>query len=159
MSRNLYRHSQTGKLWLVALLYAVVMIITLVLFATLGEGMAIKGVITGAGGALAVVVIMFVFSRLTVTVDKDLVTVAFGAGWPRKQIVRSKIVSHQPVRNSWLLGWGIRWFKGGRMWNVWGLEAVELELTTGKKFRIGTDEPMKLDAALATDTDSGHRRR
>ena len=76
------------------------------------------------------------------------VTVAFGRGWPRKVIVRSDIVSLRPVRNHWILGWGIRWFPGGWMWNVWGLDAVELELVSGRRFRIGTDDIDGLTTAL-----------
>jgi hypothetical protein len=34
------------------------------------------------------------------------------------------------------------------MWNVWGLDAVELELDTGRRFRIGTDQPVELTDAL-----------
>jgi len=37
---------------------------------------------------------------------------------------------------------------GGWMYNVWGLDAVELNLTSGKVFRIGTDEPAELLAAV-----------
>jgi hypothetical protein len=77
-----------------------------------------------------------------------MVRLAFGLGFPRKTIARADITSHEVVRNSWLLGFGIRWIKGGQMWNVWGLDAVDLALANGKTFRIGTDEPEKLDAAL-----------
>ena len=49
------------------------------------------------------------------------------------------IVSATPVQNSWWHGWGIRFISGGSMYNVAGLEAVELLLASGKKFRIGTD--------------------
>jgi hypothetical protein len=38
------------------------------------------------------------------------------------------------------------------MYNVWGLDAVELELQSGKKFRIGTDEPAELLAILSLRT-------
>ena len=30
------------------------------------------------------------------------------------------------VRNKWWHGWGVRWVPGGSMYNVWGLDAVEL---------------------------------
>jgi hypothetical protein len=35
------------------------------------------------------------------------------------------------------------------MYNVWGLDAVELELTSGKVFRIGTNESDRLHAAIS----------
>ena len=53
------------------------------------------------------------------------------------------------VRNSWWYGFGIRWFPGGTLWNVWGLDAVEFDLVKGRKLRIGTDEPEQLLAALS----------
>ena len=38
------------------------------------------------------------------------------------------------------------------MYDIWGLDAVELDLQSGKKFRIGTDEPDALIAALTSHT-------
>ncbi len=54
----------------------------------------------------------------------------------------------RPVRNSWWYGWGVRKVPGGWMYNVWGYDAIELELASGKVFRIGTDDPDGLLAAL-----------
>ena len=34
------------------------------------------------------------------------------------------------------------------MWNISGLDAVELTYTNGKKFRIGTDQPQALLGVL-----------
>ena len=36
----------------------------------------------------------------------------------------------------------------GVLYNVSGFDAVEIKLRTGKKFRIGTDVPQELDAAI-----------
>ena len=52
------------------------------------------------------------------------------------------------VRNRWWWGFGIRWTPHGWMWNISGLDAVELTYHNGKKFRIGTDEPEALLEAL-----------
>lgn len=87
-------------------------------------------------------------SRLTTTVTRDEVMVEFRWGWPRRVIDRTHIVQHSRVRNSWIYGWGLRWIPGGMLWNVWGLDAVELQLDGGRRFRIGTDDPTGLDAAL-----------
>jgi hypothetical protein len=35
------------------------------------------------------------------------------------------------------------------MYNVWGLDAVEVELSSGKVFRIGTNDPENLLAAIS----------
>ncbi len=44
---------------------------------------------------------------------------------------------------------GIRKISGGWMYNMWGLDAVELEFTSGTVFRIGTDDSGNLIAALS----------
>ena len=43
---------------------------------------------------------------------------------------------------------GIKWTPHGWMWNISGLDAIELTYHDGKKFRIGTDEPEALLEAL-----------
>ncbi len=61
------------------------------------------------------------------------------------KISRPAIANH----NRWYYGWGIRLTPQGWLWNVAGLDAVELTFSNGKKFRIGTDEPGKLLEALS----------
>jgi len=98
---------------------------------------------------VAITAVMVVFSRLTVTVSNAAIITAFGAGWPRHTEDPADVVSAHAVRNRWIHGWGIRKISGGWMYNVSGYDAIELTLTSGKKFRIGTDEPAKLEATLA----------
>jgi hypothetical protein len=43
------------------------------------------------------------------------------------------------------------------MFNVSGLDAVEIEQTDGKGFRIGTDEPKRLEAAIRKIAGEGSR--
>ena len=112
--------------------------------------------IEGWHPALALPLVLFpamiaLFFRLTVVVDRGAVTASFGLGWPRRRIPLARIRAVRPVRNSWLLGWGIRWIPGGWMFCIQGLDAVELELDSGKKFRIGTAEPQELHRALAAN--------
>lgn len=96
----------------------------------------------------AITVVMAIFSRLTVTVTNETIVSSFGFGWPRHTERPDDIVSAHVVRNHWLHGWGIRKISGGWMYNVAGYDAVELDLTSGKKFRIGTDEPAALEATI-----------
>jgi hypothetical protein len=49
---------------------------------------------------------------------------------------------------------GIRLSPGGVLWNVSGLDAVELSLDGGRRFRVGTDEPRALAAAIAQAKDA-----
>jgi hypothetical protein len=62
------------------------------------------------------------------------------------------------VRNRWFYGWGIRLTPHGWMFNVSGLDAVELDLPNGRRFRNGTDEPERLLAAIRQATAIGTRR-
>ncbi len=87
-------------------------------------------------------------SSLTVRIDESFVFIRFGGGGFRKRFLVSQIVSAAPVRNSWLCGWGIHCTFGGWLYNVAGLDAVELTFKNGKRVRIGTDEPEKLAEAV-----------
>ena len=88
------------------------------------------------------------FWGLTVEVNKDVVRLYFGLGIIRRNIRREDIAMVTQVRNRWWWGFGIRWTPHGWMWNISGLDAIELTYHNGKKFRIGTDEPEVLLEAL-----------
>ncbi|MEM7093922.1 MAG: hypothetical protein AAF567_13035 [Actinomycetota bacterium] len=103
-----------------------------------------------AGFVILLATILLVASRLTTTVSAQSVQAAFGFGWPRRTIALREIVTADEVRNRWIYGWGIRLVPKGWMFNVWGLDAVELELTSGRRFRIGTDEPAELAGAITS---------
>lgn len=142
-----YRHTQYGRLtFYVALFFVVV----LGAIATQPDSGRVV-LVTGIASAL-ILVIVALFSRLTVTVDRESVSANFGWRWPRHVVSLDDIVSFRRVRNRWWLGWGIRWVPHGWMYNVWGLDAVELTLRSGRVFRIGTDEPGDLLAALSLVT-------
>lgn len=109
---------------------------------------------------IPVAILVTAFSALTVEVDEETVVLRYQWGWPRKTIKRSRVVSHRVVRNRWYHGLGLRWIPGGELWNVWGLDAVELafgpdasdnyiaEPKRRRRFRIGTDDPDGLERAL-----------
>jgi len=142
-----YSHTQTSYVpWLVAVAGIVV----------LGVVFGATGDLSGANLAILLVLLLIavvgiMFARLSVTVDPVSVVAAFGVGWPRRRIAIGEIVTARQVRNKWWYGWGIRKTPQGWMYNVWGLDAVEVELRSGKVFRIGTDEPEALLAALPSD--------
>lgn len=107
-----------------------------------------------AAGASSVVIALVVlwFNSLLVVVDADRVRVSFGPGRPHRAMAIRDITGFRRVRNKWYYGWGVRRLSEGWMYNVWGLDAVELDLADGKKFRIGTNEPSDLLAALSAHT-------
>ncbi len=111
--------------------------------------MAVKGV---DRVVLAYVVFLgmcgFIFSSMTVTIEDDLLTVRFGLGIFRKRLILSAIESCEIVENPWYYGWGVRRIPGGWLFAVSGREAVEVIMKSGKRYRIGSDEPEVLAAAI-----------
>lgn len=117
-----------------------------VMTAAIGEW---AGAAITAGVSVIIGTALFVFSKFTVEVADDILTASFGWGWPRRTLRWNEATAARIVRNRWWYGFGIRWFPGGILWNVWGLDAVEFDLAKGSKLRIGTEEPEQLLAALS----------
>lgn len=93
---------------------------------------------------IIVLIVAFVFAnfyQLTVRVDESQIHAIFGIGLFRKKFLLESIESVEQVKNKWWYGFGIRYTPHGWLYNVSGLDAVELRLKNGKKVRIGTDEP------------------
>jgi hypothetical protein len=95
-------------------------------------------------------VLLALFGTLRVEVGREAIRAAFGVGLVRRTVPTREVVSWRPVRNPWYAGWGIRLGPGGVLWNVSGLHAIEFVLRTGRRFRLGTDEPEALSRALET---------
>jgi hypothetical protein len=91
---------------------------------------------------------VLVFSALSVEVDAQAIRLRFGIGLVRKRIPLAEVKSWQAVRNPWYTGWGIRLGPGYVLWNVSGFDAVELDFASGRRFRVGTDEPAALVSAI-----------
>ena len=88
------------------------------------------------------------FYRLTVEIDATHLSFRLGIGLVRQRIPLAEIADARPVRNSWIQGWGIHRTPHGGLYNVSGWEAVELTLASGKRLRLGTDEPRRLAQVL-----------
>ena len=111
----------------------------------------------GAGGLLmtgAFVVGAVLFSSLTVTIDAEALRFSFGPGFWTRRIPLRDIQAVEPVRNPIWYGWGIRYTTRGWLYNVSGLDAVELTMRGEGRLRIGTDEPERLAQALREATDA-----
>lgn len=98
--------------------------------------------------ALVVLTIVVLFGWLTVTVDPREVKLRFGVGVFRKRVPFDAIRDCRVVRNKWYYGWGIRLTPRGWLWNVAGLDGIELDLSGDRHFRIGTNDPQGLLAAI-----------
>ncbi len=103
--------------------------------------------------AMALVLIMgaaaVLFSSLTVEVSDAELRWYFGPGLWSYRLPRQEIESAGIVRNRWSTGWGIRIGPEFELYNVSGLDAVELRLKSGEVRRIGTDDPRGLLQALS----------
>jgi hypothetical protein len=97
-----------------------------------------------------ILLVLLSFATLRVVIDESFLRVKFGYGIFTKKFELSQIASAQAVRNHWYFGWGIRLWLWPKMWiyNVSGLDAVEIVLKNGKVYRIGTDVPKALEAAI-----------
>jgi len=135
-----YEHTQVGYLVITAM--AAVMVLIGVVLANAGINWIAIAVL------IIIAVALVLFSTLTVVIWEDELVVWFGPGPICKRVRLHDIESCRVVKNHWYYGWGIRLTPHGILYNVSGFYAVELRLRTGKKFRIGTDVPQELDAAI-----------
>ena len=163
----IYEHTQKGgwAFWAtllaaaaVACMFAVLMntVLADVSDAPLAVGVLAGAAVLGIGTTVWAAVLM---SSLTVRVEDECVTVRFGAGAFRKRFALEKIVSCRPVRNEWWAGWGIHYVGAGWLYNVAGLDAVELRMHSGRIARIGTDRPQELAEAVNAAIKASVRRR
>ncbi len=93
------------------------------------------------------------FSSLVTEINNKTFRWFFGFGLPFRTIQLKNIKSVTIVKNKWWYGWGIRQVKKGWLYNVAGLDAIEITLDSGKTIRIGTNEVKilanKLEKAVA----------
>ena len=111
------------------------------------EAAIVLGVITVM---LAVIngIVFVLFHSLTVRISPSDIAISFGVGLIRKRFPIGDIRSVRTVRNRWYNGFGIRKIRGGWLYNVSGFDAIEIQLKNERKYRIGTDQPKKLLAAV-----------
>jgi hypothetical protein len=97
---------------------------------------------------IALIAVAVAFSSLTVEVNGKELRWYFGPGLWTYRLPIDEIETVAVVRNQWWNGFGIRMRPGFRLYNVSGLDAVELRLKSGDIRRIGTDDTQGLSAAL-----------
>lgn len=87
---------------------------------------------------------VWMMSSLTVEIDDEKIKLKYGNSAFRKTFKIGDIQSACSVRNNWVCGWGIHYYGKGWLYNVAGLDAIEIIFKNGKQARIGTDEPNEL---------------
>jgi hypothetical protein len=141
---SMYSHTQFGAVLVTALGVATLLALAALMRVPAREPVNVMILVVLAVMAAA----MFLFRSLTVEVSSGVVAVWFGSGLISRRFPVGEIRAARVVRNPWYYGWGIRLTPGGWMFNVSGFDAVELELTGARRFRIGTDEPRELVTAI-----------
>lgn len=137
-----YKHTQIGYLIIVVLFF--ISLINVVVLSQTGVQLSILATM------FFVIFILASFTTLQVSINEKYLSLKFGYGIFSKKFKINEIKSAKRVRNHWYFGWGIRFWICPRTWiyNVSGFDAVEIILKNGKRYRIGTDEPKKLEQAL-----------
>ena len=105
------------------------------------------GVVT-VMAAVILGIVYALFHSLTVRVSRSDIALSFGVGLIRKQFLIGDISSASMVQNRWYNGFGIRKIRGGWLYNVSGFDAIEIQLKNERKYRIGTNQPKELLAAV-----------
>jgi hypothetical protein len=96
------------------------------------------------GFAIFFLILLSLFSHLTVTGYTNYLQIKFGIGLIRKKFYYKDIKECGIQKSPWYYGWGIRKIPEGWLYNVSGSWSVQLNMKDGKKYRIGTDEPKGL---------------
>lgn len=146
-----YKHTQIGYLMFVVALAMLVFFTWLQITAKAEPASVDSG--TNFAVTVTMALVLFVllsFSSLTVVIDEQFLKIRFGWGIFRKKFSLSEISAVRKVKNHWYCGWGIRVWLWPYLWifNVSGFDAVELTMKNGRIYRIGTDEPDKLESAV-----------
>jgi hypothetical protein len=134
-----YRHTQPG----------IVILAVCLVIGVISAAIASQTELTPMIVALTILIaVAIIFYSLTVEIGDGELRWHFGPGLWTYRIPLEDIRSVGIVRNHWWNGFGIRMAPGFRLYNVSGLDAVELHLKSGEIRRIGTDDPQGLAAAI-----------
>jgi len=94
---------------------------------------------------LIMVVGLLFFYDMKTYIDNEQILISFGIGLVKKRIAIKNIEKVTVVRNKWYYGFGIRMLKNGWLYNIKGLDAVELKMKNTKSIiRVGTADSQKL---------------
>ncbi len=140
----MYKHTQIGYAAIVILVAVMVAILAKAVFQN-GSGFdwklhAIAGAaIFSIGGA---------FSSMTIEVHSGELSWHFSIPWIRNGVQIKDISNVEAVRNPLIYGLGAHMIRRGWVYNVSGLDAVEVTLQDGTTLRLGTDQPDELLRAI-----------
>ena len=136
-----YKHTQIGYLLLTAYGAVILIIISLFIF----TDFKLQAMI----GLFIMLIALGIFAAMTVKVSDQKMKIQFGLGAIRKEFLIRDIETFREVKHPWHYGWGIRYTPRGWIFRVSGNSGIDLQMKSGKLYRIGTDEPQVLAKVLS----------
>jgi hypothetical protein len=104
----------------------------------------------GLLAALMLLVLLFMY-RIVIEINEDTISFRLGIGVFRRTYKLSNLISCKPVRNSFLMGFGIRKIADGWLYNVGGLDAIELAFDDRDNVvRIGTNRAKEITELITS---------
>lgn len=97
------------------------------------------------------VLLLLIFYKLRVKVDEKGIDIIYGVGLIKIGLRPDEVISVKKVKNSWIHGYGIRIISGGILYNIQGIDAVEInyvQKSKNKKVRIGSADVDNLLLAI-----------
>jgi hypothetical protein len=99
------------------------------------------------------VFLLFGFAKLTTEIDRHSIAFRFfpfhfkfqQIGWDK--IEKFEVITYKPIRDYG--GWGIKFGKKGKAFNVAGDKGLQLQLKSGKSILIGTQKVVELSDFLS----------
>jgi len=141
-----YEHTQVGHVTIAAVTAGVVVAVVAAVVAR----HAVPAIV-----AVLLLILLSQLATLTTSVADGVLEVRMGTGLFRRRIALKDVERVAVIRHLWVWGWGIRWTPFGWQWNVSGTRGVELTYRSGRRFRIGSDEPEALASAIASWLERG----
>jgi len=149
----MYSHKQKGFL-IIFLLVPTIIFIGIYIYditSLVGKPVWVMPLLIFIFGAMTFALISFY--AMEIVVKNNTIFMKLGIGVIKKEFKISSIESIKIVKNKMWYGWGIRWIPGGTLYNVSGLDAVELIIKDGRKIRLGTDDPQELYNVIVREMD------
>ena len=92
-------------------------------------------------------IILAIFYKLTIAIDGSALKIIYGIGWIKFSFQIDSLISTRTTRIPWYYGLGIKATPRGMLYNIQGLNAVEIRFVSNGVNRfvmVGTPEPKRL---------------
>ena len=147
-----YKHTQISYLMLVITLAVLALFARAYITARAEPPSVDSGTNFAVTAIMALILfILASFTTLTTSIDKNCFRIKFGYGIFARMFPLNQIASVQSVKNRWYYGWGgVKVWFWPYMWiySISGFDAIEIIMRNGKIYRVGTDTPNELEAAI-----------